>query len=274
MKAIAPNLFIRGQSRSFYLRRRIPTALLEAYNPKKTHIVVCLGTSDVKLAKERKNIEEVRIDAEFGRLKEELKTKVSLKKRVKLSVLTDAHIRSLADFWVRQTLLGDDYRRFQRLDDAEFESLDQQLTTQKVELGRMLAMGRTDKILPALHSFIYLCGLDVELTAEDSHRIGYQFLRAVVSALDHQLARQKGTHVDVDVVAPAGPSPRELVFQEIESKQAAEYAVAEDVKNEPTWDDIFILELTPFHGHLIVLTEGVLSVQTAHTQAAVSGTVS
>ena len=34
------------------------------------------------------------------------------------------------------------------------------------------------------------------------------------------------------------------------------------------------LELTPFHGHLIVLTEGVRSVQTTHPQAAVFGAVS
>ncbi len=34
------------------------------------------------------------------------------------------------------------------------------------------------------------------------------------------------------------------------------------------------LELTPFHGHLIVPTEGVRSVQTTHTKAALSGTVS
>ncbi len=88
MKAIAPNLFVRGQSSRIYPRRRIPTALLEAYPRKKTHIVVCLGTSDVKRAKELKNIEEVRIDAEFSRLKEELKAKATLKKRVKLSKLS------------------------------------------------------------------------------------------------------------------------------------------------------------------------------------------
>lgn len=34
------------------------------------------------------------------------------------------------------------------------------------------------------------------------------------------------------------------------------------------------VELTPFHGHLIVLTEGVQSVQTAHPQAALSGAIS
>ena len=34
------------------------------------------------------------------------------------------------------------------------------------------------------------------------------------------------------------------------------------------------LKLTPFHGHLIVLTEGVRSVQTAHPKAALSGAIS
>jgi len=241
MKQISTNLFIRGQRGSFYLRRRIPTALLEAYPRKKTHIVVCLGTSDRVRAVQLQHIEEVRIDAEFSRLKDELKAKSVLKARVKVSELTDVHIRSMADFWVRQTLLGDDYRRVKGLDEDEFDSLDQQLTAQRAELGRMLAMGRTDKILPALHSFLYLCGLDVELTAEDSHRIGYQFLRAVVTALDHQIERQKGAQVDVDAVAPVKPSPKELVVQEILAKQASEDAVVQAAKDEPTWDDIFIL---------------------------------
>jgi integrase len=241
MKAIAPNLFERGKRRSLYLRRRIPTDLLEAYPPNKTHIVVCLGTSDVVRAKERQRVEEVRIDAEFSRLREELKAKSVLKARVKVSKLTDAHIRSMADFWVRQTLLADDNRRVRGLDDEEFDSLDQQLTEQRAQLGRMLATGRTDKILPALHSFLYLCGIDVELAAEDSHRIGYQFLRAVVTALDHQLERQKGAQVDVDVVAPAMPSPKELVVQEMLSKQASENAAVQAEKDEPTWDEIFAL---------------------------------
>ena len=34
------------------------------------------------------------------------------------------------------------------------------------------------------------------------------------------------------------------------------------------------LELPPFHGHLIVLAEGVQSIQTTHTQDAVFGAVS
>jgi AcrR family transcriptional regulator len=34
------------------------------------------------------------------------------------------------------------------------------------------------------------------------------------------------------------------------------------------------LKLTPFHGHLIVLAEGVLSEQTAYPQAALSGAIS
>lgn len=34
------------------------------------------------------------------------------------------------------------------------------------------------------------------------------------------------------------------------------------------------MKLTPFHGHLIVLSEGVRNVQTVHPQAALSGAIS
>jgi hypothetical protein len=37
---------------------------------------------------------------------------------------------------------------------------------------------------------------------------------------------------------------------------------------------IALLELTPFRGHLMVLAEGVRSVQTTHPQAALSGAIS
>ncbi len=63
----------------------------------------------------------------------------------------------------------------------------------------------------------------------------------MVTALDHQLERQKGAQVDVEVVAPAMPTPKDLAMQEILSKQASENAAAQAAKDEPTWDEIFAL---------------------------------
>src|ERR1035437_2871604 len=110
----------------------------------------------------------------------------------RLDRLTEEQLESLAHFWVRQVLLNDEHRRSEGLEDDEFDEIGRQLQQQRTERGRTLATGRIEKILPAMHSFIYLCGLDVEMSPEESKRAGSVFLRAVVTALDHQLQRPRG----------------------------------------------------------------------------------
>lgn len=239
MKQISKYLFVRSDCATIYYRRRIPQSILKAYPAKQKDVNECLYTSDRRQAEQMRNVINVRVDAEFIQHKAALKAKATLRARAKVNKLSDEQIRSMADFWIRQTLLTDERARARGLDDDEFDALDLQLSEQRAQLGRMLATGRTDKIMPSLYSFIHLCGLDVELSAEESHRVGYQFLSAVVTALDHQLERQKGTRVDVEVVAPQRPSPKELMDQEIQSKLALEDAAAQESASEPTWDEIF-----------------------------------
>lgn len=83
----------------------------------------------------------------------------------RLDKMTDDVLQSLADYWVRQVLETDEHYR--ELDsEEEFEEKGIQMSEQRAELGRMLAMRRSDKILPAMHSFIHLCGLDVDMSPE------------------------------------------------------------------------------------------------------------
>lgn len=228
MKAISKNLYIRGKSGIAYCRRRIPQALLEAYPPKKTHVSVSLGTSDQRVAMELQKIEDIRIDAEFSRLRGELKKKHADRARKRLDKMSEAQLKALADYWVRQVLLSDERRRSEGLDDAEFEELDSQLQQQRTELGRMLATGRSDRILPAMHGFIHLCGLDVDMSPEESKRAGSVFLSTVITALDHQLQRQCGRVVLTQTVAPPTPTPKEVATEEA-------IVVAPAV----SWDEVF-----------------------------------
>ena len=57
-------------------------------------------------------------------------------------------------------LLCDEQRRQGGLDDEEYEELGVALQEQRAELARMLAQGRTAPILPALRSFLHLCGIN------------------------------------------------------------------------------------------------------------------
>jgi hypothetical protein len=216
MKTIAPHLFVRGKVGSIYLRRRIPQALKSAYPAKQTHKIVCLHTCDIRIAKKRQMQEEVLIDAEFSRRLEDLKKKQADRVVIRLEKMSDEQVKSLADYWVRQVLVSDEHHRGLASED-EFDELGTQMTEQRAELGRMLAMGRSDKIQPAMQTFIHLCGLEVDMSPEESKRAGTVFLKAVCTALDFQMQRQRGEVVQTDMVAPSLPTPREVAIAKTEA---------------------------------------------------------
>ena len=111
MKAISENLYERGTNGTKYCRRRIPAAVLAAYPPKKTHIVRSLGTTDLRLAKQRLKVEINRIDPEFAQHLIALQKKEAADARKKVDALSEEQLKALADHWVRQVLLNDERQR-------------------------------------------------------------------------------------------------------------------------------------------------------------------
>ena len=231
MKAISENLHERGINGTKYCRRRIPAAVLAAYPPKKTNIVVSLSTTDLRLAKQRLKAEINRIDSEFAQHLTVTQKKEAAYSRKKVDALSEEQLKALADHWVRQVLPNDERQRNEGagLDDEEFHELGVKLEQQRSELGQMLAMSRSDKILPAMHGFIHLCGLDVEMSPEASKRAGAAFLSAVVTSLDHQQDRQSGLIVKTNDVAPVAPTPKDV----------AENDVGKSSKPGLDWDGVF-----------------------------------
>jgi hypothetical protein len=161
LKAISENIYERGKNGIKYCRRRIPAALLAAYPKKQTHIVRSLHTSDLREAKKRLIAVVTQIDSEFARHHAALKQKQAVYGRKKLKSLSEEQLKALAEHWVRQVQLSDERLCSDELDDAEFDELGEKLEQQRTELGRMLATGHSDRILPAMRGFIHLCGLDV-----------------------------------------------------------------------------------------------------------------
>lgn len=228
MKAISENLSERGKRGMKYCRRRIPTALLEAYPRQKTHITISLGTSDLGQAKQLIKAVVVRIDAEFARVAEELKRRRDERSIERVKKMSDEQLKSLADYWVHQVLATDELVRSQGLDDEEFDEIGSSLQTQRAELGRMLATGRSEKILPAMRGFFYLCGLQFDLPPEETKRVASVFLGAVISAMDYRMQRQNGGVVHTDAVAPFVQTPKEV------AKKASA-----PVESGPTWGVVF-----------------------------------
>lgn len=229
MKAISENLYTRGKHGIKYVRRRIPVAIRAAYPAHQQHVVRSLGTADLREAKERARAELARIDSEFRQKRQELDLSRASLAAKRIAKLDDEQLQGIAKFWVRQVLLNDEHRRQQGLDDAEFDELGEQLATQRAELGRMLAQGRSLNVFPALHGFLFLCGLDFNPDQDEAKRASYVFLRTIIETLDHQLARQRGDIVDTNKTAPAAQHPLKVV--------APERAPVD--QDQPTWDKVF-----------------------------------
>lgn len=229
MKAISECIYERGKHGMKYVRRRIPAAIRAAYPANQTHIVRSLGTADTRDAKERARAELTRIDAEFRMKAERLDLSRASMAAKRVTKLDDEQLQGIARFWVRQVLSNDEQRRLQGLDDAEFDELGEQLAGQRAELGRMLAQGKTLGMFPALHGFLYLCGLDFDPEQDEAKRACHVFLQAVVETLDHQLARQRGDLVKTDAVAPQAKHPLHVVLPERAPADA----------QSPTWDKVF-----------------------------------
>lgn len=229
MRAVSENVYSRGKHGNLYVRRRIPAAIRAAYPSHQEHITRSLGTSDRRAAKELARAENARIDAEFRRKRQELELSRASQAAKRISKLDDEQLRAVAKFWGHQVLLNDEHRRQAGLDDDEFEELGEELAAQRAELGRMLAQGKSLSIFPALHGFLFLCGLDFNPDHDEAKRASYAFLRTVVETLDYQLIRQRGDIVDTDKVAPAVPHPLNVIAPE-------RVAVAPGL---PSWDRVF-----------------------------------
>ena len=227
MKAIAENLYERGKRRTLYCRIRIPQAVLRAYPPAKTHHVVSLGTADIVEAKKRLRVRMTRFDAEHAEHEKQLGAVDSKRSVQKLTSLSDEDLKTLAGHWIHQTLLTDERQRSRGIDDDEFDELESALGEQRVELGKMLARGQSGKILPAMLSYLYLCGLDIEFSPVEAKRAGFIFLQAVVTGLDHRQARNDGNVVEIETLAP--PTTIAAAVEAMKHPKAA-----------PTWEQVFV----------------------------------
>ena len=205
MRVVSENVYARGKHGNLYVRRRIPAAVRAAYPSHQEHVVRSLGTADLRAAKELARAENTRIDIEFRQKRQELELSRASLAAKRISKLDDEQLQTVAKFWVRQVLQSDDSRRQAGLDDAEFDELGEQLATQRAELRRMLALGKSLNIFPALHGFLFLCDLDFNPDEDEAKRASYAFLRTAVETLDHQLTRQRGDIVDTDPVPDSVP---------------------------------------------------------------------
>lgn len=215
----------------YQIRRRIPAALADAYPENKKEAGFSLRTKDLKVALQRLLAAEVQIEHEFAAKRRALEAKSSkpfpcIPSVTTVNELSSEQMQQLSQSWKRQVILSDQHLRSEGLSDDEYDDLGERLTKQRQELGRMLAQGNTDPILPAFRAFCHFNGIDAQLTPDASKDAAFAFLRSVVSGLDHQLSQHNGNVVEVDHVAPTLSQP---IFPQRQAYSG------------PTWEEVFEL---------------------------------
>ena len=194
MESVQEYLCRRGKRGTYYVRRRIPSDVLDAYPHNKREIARSLRTSDLTVAKTRLHAELAFVEAQFEERRERLQRRWTSSSQVvqQWPSLSEQQMRELADSYVHFVLATDEAQRSRGLDDHEFDELGSRLRQQREELGQLLARGQSESILPAFRAFLFLRKIQVQLSPDDEKRAAYVFLQGVVQALDYQLSRQAG----------------------------------------------------------------------------------
>lgn len=215
MQSVQEYLFRRGKRGTFYVRRRIPLDVADAYPHKKREITRSLGTSDPSVAKKRLYLELSHIDAEFKQRREQLALRwaAAIGPRQEFKALTEQQMQDLAESFVRQVLYSDEVMRTHGLDDGDFDALGAQLTQQREELGRMLARGQSERVLPVLKQFLYMSNIRVDMEPEQERRAAFVLLQGIVRSLDYRLSRQSGQVVQMDSVTT--PPVKAVAWDEV-----------------------------------------------------------
>lgn len=228
MKAVSTNLFVRGKRGNYYVRKRIPSVLREAYG-RRDQISVCLRTSNFAEAEQRAARALVRIEGEFAQKRLEISLcEASLQARP-VKKLTHEQTVQICLHWKRSILQIDELRRRQGMHDEEFTELGEQLEEKQCAFRRMLAQGKTSAALPEIQEFLLSCGIRYSPDDEEAQRTGYTFLQTMVDIVDHQMRRQSGQVVDTDSVAPVVKHPLQVVFP---------FSAPRD-PNSATWEKVF-----------------------------------
>lgn len=206
--AESEHLVRRGKRRTFYMRKRIPQHLRDAYPRTKTEVLRSLRTSDAEVAKVRLRAELVALDQQFERMRVKLegRWKSPASQAVqRVEHLSEPQLQDFAQSWVRMVLETDDHLRQRGLDDEEFAETGARIAGQRQELGQLLARGKSQQLVPAMLNFFKLCGVEAVLPEQELRRASHVFLQAVVTALDHQARRQAGEVVVTEAISVPAP---------------------------------------------------------------------
>ncbi len=183
---------------TYYIRLKVPADLRRHYG--KREIKLSLGTKDPREAAILVRKHSVALDAEFEALRHASDGIAPPGQRKRL-FLDDTTIQALCDQWRHLSLDGDEWSRRHGLSESEYEECHVRRQATQDALRAMLSRGQTEKIYPALKTFLDLLGFDVPTDGDSYRSLAYRFLQTATETMVDQLRRDSG-----DVVRTPEPA--------------------------------------------------------------------
>lgn len=184
----------------YIFRKVIPVALRSIIG--KTEFKVPCGKVYVE-ALARYHVESVKaqqaIDAARAKLKEQMGGGSVSRGRFlypetylkPVTEVTPELVEQLRGFWLAG-LEHDLTERAQGLDDDEYDELGQNIAEMQSALGRALARGQLEVVLPSLHQILHLRGYVLALRPNEERQLAYDFLDALMEGYEVLKKRHDG----------------------------------------------------------------------------------
>ena len=222
-----PRLWCRNGS--YYFRCKVPKDLLIKYHGR-ILIQRSLNTHDPREAKRLVILESAKQEEEFARLRADAASTPQrmshVPQLIEITDISDELIKSLHSRWIHADLLTDDRNRESgfEFDDLGGIERDEQFTEMREvynSLKQALGAGKLELAEGSLHSFLWLCGLEVSRDAPGYRKLLKSHTEALVRAFDAKFRRADGEVVRADDLAPypsALPREQELSSLNLEGQ--------------------------------------------------------
>ncbi|MHC1751062.1 DUF6538 domain-containing protein [Humidesulfovibrio sp.] len=193
--AKCPGVYRRGESSSWWFRRRVPQDLLAYYAPKK-EFAHSLETTDHSTACQKARLEYVRLDQEFS----EVRKKLAAQPVFELSKVEVQRIAAL----IRHDMLADDESaRAQGREPGYFERLDVGLDAQRDMLNQALIQNDASVVSGLLEDYQERLDFRLDPASPAYKELAYAVLQAVAKTTEELWQRNQGRMVET----PQPPAP-------------------------------------------------------------------
>lgn len=193
--AKCPGVYRRGESSSWWFRRRVPQDLLAYYAPRK-EFAHSLETTDHSTACQKARLEYVRLDQEFSEVRKKLAAQPVFE-------LSKVEVQRIAALIRHDMLAEDEAARVQGKGADYFERLDEGLDAQRDMLKRALIDNDLGKVSGLLEDYQDRLGLRLDPASLAYQELAYAVLQAVTKTTEELWQRNQGRLVET----PQPPAP-------------------------------------------------------------------